>query len=731
MHASSYEQMSNVLDRLHSRLLATAPTRVLDVGSMDVNGSYRSLFEDLDVEYTGVDLEPGPGVDLVLTDAGALPFDDGSFDLVLSGQMLEHAPRFWETFSEMTRVLSSEGILVLIAPSNGPIHRFPVDCYRFHPDAFQALADLEGLQLLEVSHDERGPWKDVLGIFSRTDPGLPSGSTRPVTKVVPRPLSPEPGAEQLRGQVPYLDVLRALHERVKPSHYLEIGVRHGASMRLAQGRATGIDPAPEVTSVPDHHRIFEMPSDEFFATKVTAALTELPSLSFIDGLHTFEQTLRDFMNIERNSPPDGVVVVDDVLPNHPAQAQRERRTAAWCGTVWKFTEILRELRPDLTLELVDAAPCGLLIVTGLDASNRVLWEAYNPLVRRWRDTSDDPPTHVLQRSDAVGLGEITLAGRGPAPLRALSVVVVSYNMQRELPRTLRSLSTLNQRGIAQDEYEVLVVDNGSKEQLDRDAIQSLPINVRFLDVAQPTQSPVAAVNLGLSEADGELLGVMIDGARMASPRLLAHARDAHRAHSTAVIASHAFHLGPKVQMESVHEGYDQLQEDELLRSSGWEEDGYRLYDISVFAGSSAAGWFAAPTESNALFASRSLWRRMGGYDPGFTSPGGGFVNHDALARAADLAEDLVLLLGEGTFHQFHQGIATNSLAPPMDLFVQEHQMLRGCPPGRRLPDPLYYGRINPHLRSSWESSAFPTAIDPARPVGREVAQPQERTGEEP
>lgn len=96
--------------------------RVVDLGAMNVNGSYRELFGPC-AEYIGVDLEPGPGVDLVLSDIYTLPFEDNSVDLVLSGQMLEHCGQFWRVFSEISRVLKPEGLVIAIAPSSGPVHR--------------------------------------------------------------------------------------------------------------------------------------------------------------------------------------------------------------------------------------------------------------------------------------------------------------------------------------------------------------------------------------------------------------------------------------------------------------------------------------------------------------------------------------------------------------------------------------------------------------------------------
>jgi hypothetical protein len=60
-------------------------------------------------------------------------------------------------------------------------------------------------------------------------------------------------------------------------------------------------------------------------------------------------------------------------------------------------------------------------------------------------------------------------------------------------------------------------------------------------------------------------------------------------HKRPVIGTIAFHLGPELRVESVKRGYNQAIEDELLAGSGWEADGYRLFTISVFAGSSGRG----------------------------------------------------------------------------------------------------------------------------------------------
>jgi len=278
----------------------------------------------------------------------------------------------------------------------------------------------------------------------------------------------------------------------------------------------------------------------------------------------------------------------------------------------------------------------------------------------------------------------------------LSVIVIGYNMARELPRTLRTLSPAMQRDIAADDYEIILIDNGSTEPFDEAECRRWGgnISVHYLTDASP--SPVRAINHGLTLARGELVGVCIDGARMVTPRLLATALEAARLHPRPVIGTLAFHLGPDVQMRSVANGYCQQVEDELLASVDWATDGYRLFSISVLGGSSREGWFVLPAESNALFLTREHWRELGGYDPRFVSPGGGLANLDVWARAcADPAGRVIMLLGEATFHQFHGGAATGSAMPQWQSLHAEYVRLKGADFKAPQGEPMLLGSIHP------------------------------------
>src|SRR4051794_33293217 len=112
----------------------------------------------------------------------------------------------------------------------------------------------------------------------------------------------------------------------------------------------------------------------------------------------------------------------------------------------------------------------------------------------------------------------------------LSIVVICFNMRRELPRTIRTLSPSMQRGLTAADYEVIVVDNGSTEMVAADECRRWIPDVAIYRMPDPSPSPVAAISHGLKLAKGELVGVFIDGARMASPGLLATALLASKIH---------------------------------------------------------------------------------------------------------------------------------------------------------------------------------------------------------
>jgi hypothetical protein len=182
----------------------------------------------------------------------------------------------------------------------------------------------------------------------------------------------------------YLVWLRRFHELLRPSIYLEIGVDVGRTLRLARPPtlAIGVDPSPPpaATFAAETH-LFGITSDEFFRSAAGTELGERPvDLAFVDGLHLFEQALKDFIHLERHAARGSVVLFHDCLPIDAPTASRERATGFWTGDVWKILPILAEHRPDLEVFVIPAYPTGLAVVTRMDPSSAVLEERFDSIV---------------------------------------------------------------------------------------------------------------------------------------------------------------------------------------------------------------------------------------------------------------------------------------------------------------------------------------------------------------
>ncbi len=171
MHDTSFEKMERFVEVYLADHTET-PLRILDVGSQLVDATqqtYKSLFQRQAWQYVGMDVEPGINVDVAVAssyDWAEIP--DDSYDLVISGQALEHIEYFWGTAFEIGRVMKPGAVTALIAPSNGFEHRFPVDCWRFYTDGFKALAAYIEFEVVDVFTDwGRGSWQDSILVMRK------------------------------------------------------------------------------------------------------------------------------------------------------------------------------------------------------------------------------------------------------------------------------------------------------------------------------------------------------------------------------------------------------------------------------------------------------------------------------------------------------------------------------------------------------------------------------------
>jgi SAM-dependent methyltransferase len=137
--------------------------RVLDVGSLDVNGSLRPLIESWrPAEYVGVDIARGPGVDVICSaDALVEHFGPARFDVVVSTELIEHI-RDWKTaVANIKRVCAPRGWLLITTRSYGfRYHAYPHDYWRYEIDDMRRI--FSDCEVLDLMSDPRSP-----GVFMK------------------------------------------------------------------------------------------------------------------------------------------------------------------------------------------------------------------------------------------------------------------------------------------------------------------------------------------------------------------------------------------------------------------------------------------------------------------------------------------------------------------------------------------------------------------------------------
>jgi glycosyltransferase involved in cell wall biosynthesis len=264
----------------------------------------------------------------------------------------------------------------------------------------------------------------------------------------------------------------------------------------------------------------------------------------------------------------------------------------------------------------------------------------------------------------------------------ISMIVVLYNMQREAKRTLHSLSAAYQEDFAPEGYEVLVVENGSAAPVEEAFVRGFGPNFHYHRLENPPPSPAYALNYGIAKSKGQFVGLMVDGAHIVTPRVLAYAGKLAAAVTCPIVTVRRFFLGPGQQPETTQRGYTQEVEDELLDRIAWPKEPYRLFEIAAFMGKKQPGWFGRFFETNCLILPRFVLDAIGGCDERFDLPGGGFLNLDLFSRCAEYpGAQVFVLLGEGSFHQVHGGTTTNvprdKSAARIEAYRQDYERIRG------------------------------------------------------
>jgi len=245
----------------------------------------------------------------------------------------------------------------------------------------------------------------------------------------------------------------------------------------------------------------------------------------------------------------------------------------------------------------------------------------------------------------------------------VSIIVIVYNMPRQAMNTLYSLSVPYQKNVSVEDYEVIVVENKSGHTLRKQDVLDLGVNFKYFLRDELGVSPVPAVNFGYEQAKGNIIGLVIDGARMVTPRVIEYALLAFQMSKEALVMVPGYHLGEQDQKFHLDSGHTEEKEIAKLQELHWQENGYRLFQFAAWSSSNQRGYFQPMQECSCIFTSRKNFEAIGKADTRFDLPGGGSINLHIYRSLGLLPHSkLFVLPGEGSFHQFHGGITTQQLA---------------------------------------------------------------------
>ena len=259
----------------------------------------------------------------------------------------------------------------------------------------------------------------------------------------------------------------------------------------------------------------------------------------------------------------------------------------------------------------------------------------------------------------------------------LSIIVIIYKMPYQAYNTLISL-TQSQKNVSPDDYEIVAIENKSDAMLDERAVLAISPNIKYFLREEAGKSPAPAINFGLGKASGAAIGLLIDGARMVTPRVIEYSLMALTASPNALVCVPGYYIGPYEHKDPASTNFSAEEERHLLEVIQWKKNPYRLFDQCQISSANTRGVFQPFLESNCFFTSKHNMHLIGGADERFNLPGGGSINMYMLKAIGTLpsCSHIFILQGEGTFHQQHGGVSTSKQEDREKIIEAFSQQLR-------------------------------------------------------
>lgn len=123
--------------------------KVLEIGPDGFPSGYARAINDPSITWETLDIYESAKLTYPSSDLYSFNIPNESYDIVLSGQVIEHVKKPWLWMPELARVTRPCGYVITINPLSWVYHRAPVDCWRIYPDGMIALYEEAGMSVVD------------------------------------------------------------------------------------------------------------------------------------------------------------------------------------------------------------------------------------------------------------------------------------------------------------------------------------------------------------------------------------------------------------------------------------------------------------------------------------------------------------------------------------------------------------------------------------------------------
>ena len=159
--------------------------RVLEIGPDGFPSTYQRLLGNPTLHWQTLDITGDERLTFHAIDEYTFPMPADLFDVVISGQVIEHVRKTWTWIREVARVCKPGGHVVTVNPVSWGYHEAPIDCWRIYPEGMRTLYDEAGLEVEHCVAESLETWLHRLPKYLRLFRKVVTGGEMPASGLPP------------------------------------------------------------------------------------------------------------------------------------------------------------------------------------------------------------------------------------------------------------------------------------------------------------------------------------------------------------------------------------------------------------------------------------------------------------------------------------------------------------------------------------------------------------------